>query len=478
MSLPDALETIGRYELFSGTLKVSASDSSDAYVLCEVLDNPIYIYGSRHRNRALDGDEVAIRLVGVDHMLDEKQAKLMARQIRRASLGHTLQPFPIEKVYERPKYCGEVVCILERPHHMLFAGTLSLHRPLAPTVEREQKNPKVIWIVPINKRLPLVALPVRHAPENFVKYCDQYKNRVFLGAIRRWPDSSLHPFGTIVKEIGWMGELSVQANALIADHHLKDGEFSELSLKMIKSFSAFPTALEKKDRRDLQLESVRIFTLNESEQISDTAFSITCLDKGTCEVGIHVLDIAHYVRSGTPLDKEAKERGFAAFLVEKTLPMLPLPFVESHGRFVSDQERLAISLFCRFSESGIILHTWIGRTVAKSSGHVNTTSTLKKATSIEKDALNVLSLCRKLNKLRREKKEGFFLTNRSVGFQLGESGYPDALEFLEETETEHLKAELFRIANIEVGQRIASKFPDQTLLYREPPIKPSLLVWL
>jgi exoribonuclease R len=105
-------------------LKVSAQDSSDAHVQCEELDAPIYIYGSRNRNRALDGDEVAIELVSVDDMMHEKKAKLEARRMRRMSSGHPLQPFTEEsnQVGERPKYCGKVVCILERPRNMLFAG--------------------------------------------------------------------------------------------------------------------------------------------------------------------------------------------------------------------------------------------------------------------------------------------------------------------------------------------------------------------
>lgn len=102
-------------------MRVSAFDSSDANVQCELLDAPIYIYGSRNRNRALDGDQVAVELVAVDDMLYEKQAKLKARQTRRASSGHPLQSFPKE-TEERPNYCGKVVCILERPKNMLFSG--------------------------------------------------------------------------------------------------------------------------------------------------------------------------------------------------------------------------------------------------------------------------------------------------------------------------------------------------------------------
>ncbi|CAO3680858.1 unnamed protein product [Rhizopus stolonifer] len=461
ITIPEASKFIRQHVLFSGILRVSAFDSSDANVQCELLEAPIYIYGSRNRNRALDGDQVAVELVAVDDMLDEKQAKLKARQTRRASSGHPLQPFPKE-TEERPEYCGKVVCILERPKHMLFSGTLSLYRPLTtlPNVVPEKKqhgSPKIFWLVPINKRLPLVAVPIHHAPADFVKYHEEYKNRVFVGIIQRWPASSLHPFGTIEKEIGWMGELGVQSSALIADHHLKDSEFSETALKAINNFSSCLSTLDRKNRRNLQIEPIHIFTLGESEQDTEVAFSVTYLEKGTHEIGIHVTDVAHYVRLGTPLDKEARERSFVTHLVDKTLPILPPSFLESH---------------CRFTETGTLLHTWVGRSIIKSKCHINPKTTTEEKTDIEKDAFNLLNLCRKLKQLRTE--QGFSLINPTISYQLGESGYPEFTKTIELAEVDCLKSELLRIANIEIGQRITSKFPDQALLYRENPPKLTL----
>jgi exoribonuclease R len=116
----DALAQVRGHKLFSGILRVDWQDSSDANVECEELDN-IYIYGSRNRNRAIDGDEVAVELVDVDTMLKEKQAKKQARHTRRMS--SSLSSIPEDPtVMAKPKYCGKVVCILERPRNMLFSG--------------------------------------------------------------------------------------------------------------------------------------------------------------------------------------------------------------------------------------------------------------------------------------------------------------------------------------------------------------------
>lgn len=144
LNVPETSAAVRAHTLYSGILRVDQQDSSEAYVDCEELDGSIYIFGSRARNRALDGDEVAVELVDVDEMMNEKQAKRQARRTRRlsamslnCSLSFTsnggLSSIPedganpyfdeeIEEIRSRPKYCGKVVCILERPRNMLFSG--------------------------------------------------------------------------------------------------------------------------------------------------------------------------------------------------------------------------------------------------------------------------------------------------------------------------------------------------------------------
>jgi protein SSD1 len=61
-----------------------------------------------------------------------------------------------------------------------------LYRPHAKTLDnasrdkRETHSPKIIWFVPADKRLPLVAVPIKHAPADFLKYHEEYKNRIFI----------------------------------------------------------------------------------------------------------------------------------------------------------------------------------------------------------------------------------------------------------------------------------------------------------
>lgn len=131
LPLPIATHLVQARELFAGTLAVDWQDSSDANVACEELGGAnIYIYGSRNRNRALDGDIVAVELVDVDTMLAEKHARKHARHRSCSTISPappSLQSIPehgtsMLSEQRRPAYCGKVVCILERPRRMLLSG--------------------------------------------------------------------------------------------------------------------------------------------------------------------------------------------------------------------------------------------------------------------------------------------------------------------------------------------------------------------
>ena len=71
-SLPALL---GDGQLVSGILRVNKKNRSDAYVTSTDLDADIFICGSKDRNRALEGDFVAIELLDVDEVWGQKREK-------------------------------------------------------------------------------------------------------------------------------------------------------------------------------------------------------------------------------------------------------------------------------------------------------------------------------------------------------------------------------------------------------------------
>lgn len=62
-------------QLVAGILRVNKKNRSDAYVTASDLDADIFICGSKDRNRALEGDYVAVELLDVDEVWGQKREK-------------------------------------------------------------------------------------------------------------------------------------------------------------------------------------------------------------------------------------------------------------------------------------------------------------------------------------------------------------------------------------------------------------------
>ncbi|CDH60623.1 rnb-domain-containing protein [Lichtheimia corymbifera JMRC:FSU:9682] len=461
LPVPDAMHLVEQHELYAGTLAVDWKDSSDAYVVCEELGR-IYIYGSRNRNRALHGDMVAVELVDVETMMAEKAAKKQARRRSSVMLSTSLHSIPENA--PSPTYCGRVVSILERPKRMLFSGTLAIDRPSSTQQQQQEQQhdkrkgpPKIIWFVPADKRLPLVAVPVKHAPSGFLKHHEEFKNRIFTGSVQRWPVTSLHPFGSIEREIGWMGELPVHSKALMSDHHLKDIDFTPAVLQESSTCPNHATTSagspHEKEHGRLDLRSLHAFTL----ESDDHAFSIKPLDNGLFEVGVHAVDVASMIRPNTITDREARERAVAVRLVERTVPMLPEAFDLEHARLIPGKERPALSVLCHVTKNGSLMHTWIGKTVIQASEGMNDID--------YQDQL--LDICQSLQTRRIQEDGGLCLARSYQKFDImSDNGYPCQVTRVHEHkhDTNVLLRELMVLAGQQVAQKILSRFSEEALL--------------
>lgn len=71
------------------------------------------------------------------------------------------------------------------------------------------------------------------APEDFIHRPDKYADRLFVSCIKRWPITSLHPFGTLVEELGVIGDIETETNALLKDCNFTAEDFSEAVVKCL-----------------------------------------------------------------------------------------------------------------------------------------------------------------------------------------------------------------------------------------------------
>lgn len=273
VSLPPLLQA---GKLVVGILRVNKKNRSDAYVATDVLEADIYICGSKDRNRALEGDIVAIELLDVNEVWGTKKDKEEKKRKKEENAAYDLKPATVKKLEKKkddvevegqgltlfddeevndetkPLYAGHVVAVVERMPGQLFSGQLGVLRPSSAATKEKQElerrdregdrakpshepesRPKIVWFKPTDKRVPLIAIPTEQAPTDFIDNPDAYSDRLFVATIKRWPITSLHPFGTLVEELGPIGDCEVETSALLKDCNFPTEEFSEQTLKCL-----------------------------------------------------------------------------------------------------------------------------------------------------------------------------------------------------------------------------------------------------
>ncbi|KAI8376713.1 hypothetical protein EDC96DRAFT_456312 [Choanephora cucurbitarum] len=486
-------------QLVRGILRVNKRNRSDAYVTCDELDGcDIYICGSRDRNRALEGDVVAVRLVNVEKVIREKQEKEDAKLARNN--GQRKVRLPDEEDENeiifggddeidvvKPKYAGVVVAILERAQNQVFSGTLTLMRPnnkraaLQQQEEEEtgtrKETPRIVWFKATDKRVPLIAIPIEQVPHDFVEKNEEYKNRLFVGSIKRWPITSLHPFGTLEKELGAITDLEVQIKAILADSNVTHTPFTEAVMECVPPSPFQFTPPEDGSRRDLTLDPEhRMITIDPTgSTILEDGLSIVRLGDDTYEVGVHVADVAYFIKPHSPLDKEARARAVSVCLDQKTVPIIPSELSDV-ANFTVNQSKPAFSVIWKLSSDGMLLDTWFGKTVVKSSAQltyddaqeiVQGNDDSRYSQEINNDVRMLYNLACTLYSTRYTK-DAMALVKQTLVFD--DPNQPTQVT-IAEARPDILKIvkEFAFLANKCVAQKISSQYPEQALLRRQAP---------
>jgi len=524
-------------KLVVGILRVNKRNRSDAYVATEVLDADIYICGSKDRNRALEGDIVAVELLDVDEVWGTKKEKEEKKRKKEENAAYDLKSsggrkddkkkddvevegqglmlFEDEEVTDdvKPQFAGHVVAVVERMPGQLFSGTLGLLRPSSAATKEKQEaerreregdrgdeprrapieRPKIVWFKPTDKRVPLIAIPTEQAPPDFVQNSEAYVDKLFVACIKRHPISSLHPFGTLVEELGPIGDIEVETSALLKDCNFPTEDFTDNVLKCLPPFPWTIPERELELRKDLRNE--RIFTIDPATAKDlDDALSIKVNEDGTYDVGVHIADVSFFVKPNTALDRDARKRATSVYLVQRAVPMLPPALSEQLCSLVPGQDRLAFSVFFTMTKDARVLKKWFGKTIIKSAAKLSyqdaqnviegkglgsiAVALEHAASDVEHDVRSLEDLAKKLRAQRFENGT-LSLESLKLSFELDDNGLPVDCGQYQRTDANSLVEEFMLLGNIAVAQQIAAHLPEQALLRRhDNPIERRLNAFL
>ncbi len=125
--------------------------------------------------------------------------------------------------------------------------------------------------------------------------------------------------GTVEEILGKANSIAGDLNAVAAEFGMPDPYSPQLEKEALKLVPSGKTV-----RRDLT--GLFIVTIDPADAKDfDDALSIESVSAREWRIGVHIADVAAYVRPGTKFDKEARKRSFSSYIPGMFRPMLPKP---------------------------------------------------------------------------------------------------------------------------------------------------------
>ena len=337
---------------------------------------------------------------------------------------------------------GEVKKIISRAKTR-FAGVLEIE----PSTTLGSRN-KMYFLKPDDTKMYTDILIPKEALNNA-----KAGQKVFVEIVS-WKNAEKAPLGKIVKILGYPGNNNTEMRAIA----LEKGFDSELPRKVEEEAKKIKqNGIKDTDyagRRDFR--KTLTFTIDPSDAKDfDDAISFKENANNEYEIGIHIADVSHYVKIGSELDIEARERGTSVYLVDRTIPMLPEILSNDLCSLVPHKDRLTMSAVFIVDKNAKVKSEWFGRTIIHSKKrftYEEAEESIKKPSAPFHKELSILNnLAKKLTK-ERFAQGAISLDQEEVKFILDANGVPLKVIKKERGDSNRLIEEFMLLANRKVAK--------------------------
>jgi len=198
---------------------------------------------------------------------------------------------------------GTVVRILERKRTQIV-GTLSQGRNSLYVIPDDPRMPHDIYVPPAHD----VGRPARVGDKVVVE-------------LREWESLHTSPEGEIVEVLGAPDAEGVDMLSVLRQYDLPL-HFPKPVLDEAHAVGSTVHLHDLFGRVDCRAHNVITIDPDDAKDFDDAI----CLERVSPEqwrLWVHIADVSHYVKPGTPLDEEAQKRGNSTYLVDRVIPMLP-----------------------------------------------------------------------------------------------------------------------------------------------------------
>lgn len=173
----------------------------------------------------------------------------------------------------------------------------------------------------------------------------------------------------IVEVLGPRGTPGVDTLSIIREYNLPD-DFPEEVLESAREQAERFNEEIVDDRQDFTTDTVVTIDPFDARDFDD-AISLTRLDNGHWQLGVHIADVSHFVPKGSPLDREARDRGTSVYLPDRVIPMLPEVISNNLASLQPHRVRYTKSAVIEFTADGAPVSTELYRGIIKSAHRFN-----------------------------------------------------------------------------------------------------------
>ncbi|MDB0027274.1 ribonuclease R [Flavobacteriales bacterium] len=384
---------------------------------------------------------------GVYANIDEENEVYIPKEYSQFALaGDEVEVLLFSK--NKKKVEGEVVSVINRKRNE-FVGI----------IDNSSSN---YFLIADDKKVTFdVFLPPKSVKREFL-------DKKVLVRVDGWNEKHKNPTGKVVEVIGEINDHNTEINSILYDYGFSP-KFPDQVEKSANKISKIISEEEVGKRLDIRKTTT--FTIDPKDAKDfDDALSVKQLNNGSWEIGVHIADVAHYVKKGGVIDKEAIERATSVYLVDRVVPMLPEILSNNICSLKPNVDRLAYSVFFEMDERANL----VGYKIAKTVIHSDVRFTYQTAQDVidnKKGELSVeLLLLDKLSKVLRKKRK----KNGSINFVSSEFKFildnynnPIDVYFKESLSTNHLIEEFMLLANKTVAKHIGFPKKDaKSFVYR------------
>src|ERR1022692_1827190 len=159
--------------------------------------------------------------------------------------------------------------------------------------------------------------------------------------------------GRVIEILGHPDDFGVDVEVVIRKHRLPH-QFPPEVVDQAEHVPAAIGAAELAGRRDFR--GMDIVTIDgETARDFDDAVWVEKLANGNYALEVHIADVSHYVRPGSPIDREALLRGTSVYFPDRAVPMLPHELSTNICSLVPQQDRLVLSALLEIDHHGEVV---------------------------------------------------------------------------------------------------------------------------